>query len=179
MSEQDIESKVKIANAIICGVFYGGGLILVALKFIGIIDWSWDIVLAPIYGLILFNTSIVRLFDIITFIQKRLHKNDAETEPEKIPIQKYISSAVGILSFVFIALKLTGLVNWSWGVALAPAYIPIIGGIIIAFFITIYLGIQQAIINRNERRSQLFINDARETLKKISQERKKEREQKI
>lgn len=37
----------------------------------------------------------------------------------------------GLLTLVFIVLKLTGVISWSWGWVLAPLWIPFLFGVII------------------------------------------------
>lgn len=47
-------------------------------------------------------------------------------------------SFAGLLTIVFITLKLTGVINWSWWLVLLPFYGPILG-VILVFGIIILL----------------------------------------
>lgn len=51
----------------------------------------------------------------------------------------------GLLTIVFIVLKLTHIINWSWWWVLAPSWIPL--GIIVFFLIVI--GLVMLIANRS------------------------------
>lgn len=44
----------------------------------------------------------------------------------------------GLLTIVFIALKLTNYINWSWLWILAPTWIPILLGVIIIAIVTLF-----------------------------------------
>ncbi len=48
------------------------------------------------------------------------------------------TSIVGLLGVLFVGLKLTGYITWSWLWVLAPFWIPLIIGIVV---ILIYLGV--------------------------------------
>lgn len=49
----------------------------------------------------------------------------------------------GLLTVVFIALKLTGVINWSWWWVLSPIWIPWTIAIILAFIIAIIVAFRQ------------------------------------
>lgn len=44
----------------------------------------------------------------------------------------------GLLTIVFIALKLTNYINWSWLWILSPTWIPILLGVIIIAIVTLF-----------------------------------------
>lgn len=43
----------------------------------------------------------------------------------------------GLLTLLFVGLKLTGYINWSWWWVLSPVWIPFAFGVIIGLFIVI------------------------------------------
>lgn len=47
---------------------------------------------------------------------------------------------IGLLQILFIALKLTGNVNWSWGLVLAPMWVPIALFVVVFLFTHLVLG---------------------------------------
>ena len=49
----------------------------------------------------------------------------------------------GVLTIVFIVLKLIGVINWSWLWALSPIWISILVGLVFAAIAIIALGIAQ------------------------------------
>ena len=66
---------------------------------------------------------------------------------EKITIDWNIDGILLILLILFIILKVTGVISWSWGIVLLPLWI-LLGIIGIAFFLTIVVAIIVAIRNR-------------------------------
>lgn len=46
---------------------------------------------------------------------------------------------IGLLAILFIGLKLTNFINWSWWLVLAPIWIPPLIGLIVMFIILIGL----------------------------------------
>ena len=44
----------------------------------------------------------------------------------------------GLLTVVFIVLKLTGIINWSWWWVLSPVWISAIIGVVIGVFLFVY-----------------------------------------
>ena len=65
---------------------------------------------------------------------------------EKITINWNIDGILLILLFLFIILKVTGMISWSWGIVLLPLWI-LLGIIGVAFFLTIVVAIIVAIRN--------------------------------
>ena len=63
---------------------------------------------------------------------------------EKITIDWNIDGILLILLILFIILKATGVISWSWGIILLPLWI-LLGIIGIAFFLTIVIAIIVAI----------------------------------
>lgn len=41
-----------------------------------------------------------------------------------------------VLTVVLIVLKLVGVINWSWALVLAPFWIPLVVGIVLAFILS-------------------------------------------
>ena len=66
---------------------------------------------------------------------------------EKITINWNIDGILLILLILFIILKVTGVISWSWGIVLLPLWI-LLGIIGVAFFLTIIIAIIVAIRNR-------------------------------
>ena len=66
---------------------------------------------------------------------------------EKITINWNIDGILLILLILFIILKVTGVISWSWAIVLLPLWI-LLGIIGIAFFLTIVIAIIVAIRNR-------------------------------
>ena len=66
---------------------------------------------------------------------------------EKITINWNIDGILLILLILFIILKVTGVISWSWGIVLLPLWI-LLGIIGVAFFLTIVVAIIVAIRNR-------------------------------
>lgn len=54
---------------------------------------------------------------------------------------------LGVLTLIFIVLKLCGVINWSWIWVLAPSWIPIIL-VIVIIIIAIFIGIIKKEINK-------------------------------
>lgn len=48
----------------------------------------------------------------------------------------------GLLTIVFIVMKLTGYINWSWGWVLSPIWIPILVGIFMLILYLICMGFE-------------------------------------
>ena len=65
---------------------------------------------------------------------------------EKITIDWNIDGILLILLILFIILKVTGVISWSWGIVLLPLWI-LLGIIGVAFFLTIVIAIIVAIRN--------------------------------
>ena len=65
---------------------------------------------------------------------------------EKITIDWNIDGILLILLILFIILKVTGVISWSWGIVLIPLWI-LLGIIGVAFFLTIVVAIIVAIRN--------------------------------
>ena len=65
---------------------------------------------------------------------------------EKITINWNIDGILLILLILFIILKVTGVISWSWGIVLLPLWI-LLGIIGVAFFLTIVVAIIVAIRN--------------------------------
>ena len=63
---------------------------------------------------------------------------------EKITINWNIDGILLILLILFIILKVTGVISWSWGIILLPLWI-LLGIIGVAFFLTIVIAIIVAI----------------------------------
>ena len=63
---------------------------------------------------------------------------------EKITINWNIDGILLILLILFIILKLTGVISWSWGIVLLPLWI-LLGIIGVAFFLAIVVAIIVAI----------------------------------
>ena len=63
---------------------------------------------------------------------------------EKITIDWNIDGILSILLILFIILKVTGVISWSWGIVLLPLWI-LLGIIGVAFFLTIVVAIIVAI----------------------------------
>ena len=63
---------------------------------------------------------------------------------EKITINWNIDGILLILLIIFIVLKVTGAISWSWGIVLLPLWI-LLGIIGVAFFLTIVIAIIVAI----------------------------------
>ena len=63
---------------------------------------------------------------------------------EKITINWNIDGILLILLILFIVLKVTGVISWSWGIVLLPLWI-LLGIIGVAFFLTIVVAIIVAI----------------------------------
>lgn len=63
---------------------------------------------------------------------------------EKITINWNIDGILLILLILFIILKVTGVISWSWGIVLLPLWI-LLGIIGVAFFLTIVVAIIVAI----------------------------------
>ena len=63
---------------------------------------------------------------------------------EKITINWNIDGILLILLILFIILKVTGVISWSWGIVLIPLWI-LLGIIGVAFFLTIVVAIIVAI----------------------------------
>ena len=63
---------------------------------------------------------------------------------EKITIDWNIDGILLILLILFIILKVTGVISWSWGIVLLPLWI-LLGIIGVAFFLTIVVAIIVAI----------------------------------
>ena len=63
---------------------------------------------------------------------------------EKITIDWNIGNIPLILLILFIILKVTGVISWSWGIVLLPLWI-LLGIIGVAFFLTIVVAIIVAI----------------------------------
>ena len=63
---------------------------------------------------------------------------------EKITIDWNIDGILLILLILFIILKVTGVISWSWGIVLLPLWI-LLGIIGVAFFLTIVIAIIVAI----------------------------------
>lgn len=57
------------------------------------------------------------------------------SESKKVTVQFPI---VGLLGLIFITLKLTGYINWSWLWVLSPFWMPL--AIAIVIFIVVFLG---------------------------------------
>ena len=63
----------------------------------------------------------------------------------------------GILGFVFIALKLSGVIGWSWIWVLAPFWIPVVFVLVVIMFMSVVLlafsliNMAVTVINRIER----------------------------
>ena len=66
---------------------------------------------------------------------------------EKITINWNIDGILLILLIIFIILKVTSVISWSWGFVLLPLWI-LLGIIGVAFFLTIVVAIIVAIRNR-------------------------------
>lgn len=49
---------------------------------------------------------------------------------------------IGTLTMIFVVLKLTNLINWSWWWVLSPLWMTIILCVIGAIFVGIYLGVE-------------------------------------
>ena len=67
---------------------------------------------------------------------------------EKITINWNIDGILLILLILFIILKVTGVISWSWGIVLLPLWI-LLGIIGVAFFLTIVVAIIVAIRKSN------------------------------
>ena len=65
---------------------------------------------------------------------------------EKITINWNIDGILLILLILFIILKVTGVISWSWGIVLLPLWI-LLGIIGVAFFLTFVVAIIVAIRN--------------------------------
>ena len=65
---------------------------------------------------------------------------------EKITIDWNIDGILLILLILFIILKVTGVIGWSWGIVLIPLWI-LLGIIGVAFFLAIVVAIIVAIRN--------------------------------
>ena len=65
---------------------------------------------------------------------------------EKITIDWNIDGILLILLILFIILKVTGVISWSWAIVLLPLWI-LLGIIGVAFFLTIVVAIIVAIRN--------------------------------
>ena len=63
---------------------------------------------------------------------------------EKITIDWNIDGILLILLILFIILKVTGVISWSWGIVLLPLWI-LLGIIGVAFFLAIIVAIIVAI----------------------------------
>ena len=63
---------------------------------------------------------------------------------EKITINWNIDGILLILLILFIILKMTGVISWSWGIVLLPLWI-LLGIIGVAFFLAIIVAIVVAI----------------------------------
>ena len=63
---------------------------------------------------------------------------------EKITINWNIDGILLILLILFIILKVTGAISWSWGIVLLPLWI-LLGIIGVAYFLTIVIAIIVAI----------------------------------
>ena len=63
---------------------------------------------------------------------------------EKITIDWNIDGILLILLILFIILKMTGVISWSWGIVLIPLWI-LLGIVGVAFFLTIVVAIIVAI----------------------------------
>ena len=66
---------------------------------------------------------------------------------EKITINWNIDGILLILLILFIVLKVTGVISWSWGIVLLPLWI-LLGIVGVACFLTIVVAIIVAIRNR-------------------------------
>ena len=44
---------------------------------------------------------------------------------------------LGLLTIVFITLKLTNYISWSWWFVIAPLWIPVVLGLIVIFLVTL------------------------------------------
>ena len=67
---------------------------------------------------------------------------------EKITINWNIDGILLILLILFIILKATGVISWSWAIVLLPLWI-LLGIIGVAFFLAIIVAIIVAIRNRS------------------------------
>ena len=67
---------------------------------------------------------------------------------EKITINWNIGSILSILLIIFIVLKVTGVINWGWGLVLLPLWIEL-GLFGVGFILTIIVAIIIAIRNRS------------------------------
>ena len=67
---------------------------------------------------------------------------------EKITINWNIGSILSILLIIFIVLKVTGVINWGWGLVLLPLWIEL-GLFGVGLILTIIVAIIVAIRNRN------------------------------
>ena len=63
---------------------------------------------------------------------------------EKITINWNIDGILLILLILFIILKVTGVISWSWGIVLLPLWI-LLGIVGVAFFLAIIVAIVVAI----------------------------------
>ena len=52
-------------------------------------------------------------------------------------------SIFGVLTIIFVVLKLTGLITWSWVWVLAPLWIPLALILVIAFIAAIVIAVMQ------------------------------------
>lgn len=49
----------------------------------------------------------------------------------------------GLLTIVFIVLRLTDVIDWEWWWVLAPLWVPIVGAILLALFVAIFEAIAE------------------------------------
>ena len=49
----------------------------------------------------------------------------------------------GLLSLLFVALKLLGHINWSWWWVLSPLWAPLVIAIVIVLFIAVWKGVNK------------------------------------
>lgn len=81
------------------------------------------------------RTMVERLFNHCSTIVKRLLKKNRELIMSKVQTSNGIGFG-GILGLIFITLKLTEVIDWSWWWVLSPLWIPI-GVVLIVYVIAL------------------------------------------
>lgn len=127
-----MRNKLNIFMDICVVVYTIGQIFLVAGKLAGHIECSWAFALSP---------TITAVFAcVITFIACVYMVDEAskiEEDDMKMRDNKPVFGGVGIfdlLGAMFIVLKLTGVISWSWWMVLAPFWIPMVL-VVVAFVI--------------------------------------------
>ena len=87
--------------------------IFIILKLDGTITWSWWLVTAPAWSVV----ALVYIIGTVQFIERRIRMSKDDK-------YKIIRVILTLILLIFIVLKLTHIISWSWWWVTSPIWLP-------------------------------------------------------